>query len=149
MTLAYQLIDFKNPVFLAYTLWSVTLALKMMYLSMHTAIFRFKNQTFANPEDGGRRNVHFNNEEVERVRRAHRNDMENILPAFLIGLLYVLIEPSTLSACLLFKIGAIARIIHTVVYAIVVIPQPARVLAFAIHYIITIYMGVSVLYHLF
>lgn len=100
MVVAYQLIDFKNPVFLGFALWSVTLALKMMYLSVHTAIFRFKNQVcfmtfawntlffctcgkihilissfssfaqaFANPEDGGPRNVRFNNDEVERVRR--------------------------------------------------------------------------------
>lgn len=94
MTLAYQNIDFKNPVFLSFAQWSVILSLKMMYLSVHTAIYRFKNQvwlnlstncaiekhisirisdlfiqSFANPEDGGSRNVRFNNDEVERVRR--------------------------------------------------------------------------------
>lgn len=39
-----QLIDFKNPVFSAYAFWSTVLAIKLMYLSVHTAIFRFKNQ---------------------------------------------------------------------------------------------------------
>lgn len=83
------------------------------------------------------------------VSSAHRNDLENILPAFLIGFLYVLIDPTPLSACLLFKVGAIARIIHTIVYAVVVVPQPARALTWAIHYFITIYMGVSVFFYLF
>ena len=80
---------------------------------------------------------------------AHRNDIENLVPFFIIGFLYVLTEPSTLTACLLFKIGAIARIIHTVVYAVVVVPQPARALAWATHYFITIYMGLSAFFHLF
>lgn len=44
MTLTYQLIDFKNPVFLSYALWSVILALKMLYMSVHTAFFRFKTK---------------------------------------------------------------------------------------------------------
>lgn len=85
----------------------------------------------------------------QHFHSAHRNDMENILPAYLVGLMYVLINPSPLVACLLFKVAAIARIIHTVVYAVVVIPQPARVLAFAVQYMITVYMAVSVLFFLF
>lgn len=75
--------------------------------------------------------------------------MENILPSFLIGLIFVLINPTPLVGCILFKVGAVARIIHTIVYAIIVVPQPARVLAFAVHYLITIYMGVAVLFHIF
>lgn len=75
--------------------------------------------------------------------------MENILPGFIIGFLYVLINPSALFASLLFKVAAIARIFHTIVYAVVVIPQPARALAFFVHYFITIYMGLAVLAQLF
>lgn len=41
---AFELIDFKNPVFLSFAFWSTILALKTMYMSVHTAIFRFKNQ---------------------------------------------------------------------------------------------------------
>lgn len=44
MASAFELIDFKNPVFMSYAFWSAVLAVKMMYLSIHTAIFRFKNQ---------------------------------------------------------------------------------------------------------
>lgn len=41
---AYTLIDFDKPVFRAYALWTAILLMKMMYLSMHTAFYRFKNQ---------------------------------------------------------------------------------------------------------
>lgn len=86
---------------------------------------------------------------LRHLFRAHRNDMENILPSFLVGFIYVLINPAATTACLLFKISAIARIIHTIVYAVVVIPQPSRALAWVAHYGITIYMGISILYQLF
>lgn len=91
MALAYELIDFKNPVFQAYAFWNLALALKILFLSIFTSMFRMKNQVrwnsafqivlqltfnarvcsqvFANPEDGGPRRVIFNNEDVERVRR--------------------------------------------------------------------------------
>lgn len=74
--------------------------------------------------------------------------MENILPALTVGLLYVLINPSPVVASLLFKVAAFARIAHTIVYAVMPVPQPARVLAFAVHYVISIYMGISVLTYL-
>lgn len=43
-TAAYNLIDFDKPVFRSYALWTAILVLKMMYLSLHTAFYRFKNQ---------------------------------------------------------------------------------------------------------
>lgn len=43
-TPAYKLIDFNNPVFTSYALWTTILALKMFYMSLHTAFHRFKNQ---------------------------------------------------------------------------------------------------------
>lgn len=74
--------------------------------------------------------------------------MENILPALTVGLLYVLIGPSPAIASRLFKVAAFARIAHTIVYAFMPMPQPARALVFAIHYLISIYMGMSVLTYL-
>lgn len=83
------------------------------------------------------------------VYRAHRNDMENILPGFLVGFIYVLINPAASTACILFKISAIARIIHTIVYSVYVLPQPARAFSWLAHYGITVYMAISILYKLF
>jgi len=140
-----NLLDFKNPVFSSYALWSSLLVLKMLAMSILTAIQRFKTQSFANPEDAGKKKVRFNDDNVERVRRAHRNDLENILPFLIVGYLYVLTNPSVWFATLLFKIAAIARFVHTVVYAVVVIPQPARALSWFTHYAITAYLAVQVI----
>lgn len=77
----------------------------------------------------------------------HLNDLENILPYLFVGLFYVLTSPSVSIATTLFKIAALARIVHTIVYTVVVIPQPARGLAWFIHYIIAIYMAISVVFY--
>lgn len=49
MATALELINFQNPVFSAYAFWSTILAIKMLYLSIHTGIFRFKNQVCFEP----------------------------------------------------------------------------------------------------
>lgn len=69
--------------------------------------------------------------------------MENILPFFAVGLLYVLTNPASFIAINLIRAVAISRIVHTIVYAVVVIPQPARALSWAIAYGITGYMAVK------
>ena len=74
-------------------------------------------QAYENPEDiRGRENVEIKkDEDVERVRRAHLNDLENI-PAFLLaGFFYVLTEPNVDLALWLFRIAVLARIGHTIV----------------------------------
>lgn len=74
----------------------------------------------------------------------HLNDLENILPYLFVGLFYVLINPSVSLATTLYIVAAIARIVHTIVYTVVVVPQPARAIAWAIHYFIALYMAISV-----
>lgn len=78
------------------------------------------------------------------ISRAHLNDMENILPFFITGLLYVMTNPSAAVAINLFRAVAAARILHTIVYAVVVIPQPARALSFFVAFFSTAYMAVQV-----
>ena len=54
---------------------------------------------------------------VDRSRRMHRNDLENI-PAFLaIGLLFVAISPPLIAAKVLMYGFVVTRLIHSVVYA--------------------------------
>ena len=43
------------------------------------------------------------NENVERVRRAHMNDLENILPFFCLGILYIFTNPALSTAVLVFR----------------------------------------------
>lgn len=109
--------------------------------------FRFapKIKAYENPEDiRGRENVEIKkDEDVERVRRAHLNDLENI-PAFLLaGFFYVLTEPPVNLALWLFRIAVLARIGHTIVYAVHPVPQPARGICFMITMLITIFMIIA------
>lgn len=61
---------------------------------------------------------------------------------------YVLTNPAVTLATLLFKVVAIARIVHTIVYTVVVIPQPARALAWFVPYAITAYMAVKTILYI-
>ncbi|XP_067640989.1 microsomal glutathione S-transferase 1 [Eurosta solidaginis] len=143
-----DLITLDNEVFSAYAFWAGVLVIKMLLLSILTAIQRIKTKTFANPEDlmSKHQKVKFDNPDVERVRRAHRNDLENILPFLVIGFLYVLTNPSVGLAVNLFRAVGISRILHTIVYAVVVLPQPSRALSFFICLFVTVYMAIQVIF---
>lgn len=78
--------------------------------------------------------------------RSHRNDLENCLPFMIIGFLYVLTNPSSFIAVNLFRIGVLARIVHTYAYAISPM-QPARGMSFGICFIATAYMSVATAFH--
>ncbi|KAL3288825.1 hypothetical protein HHI36_003273 [Cryptolaemus montrouzieri] len=105
-------------------------------------------QIFINPEDTLLHKVKLStNEKVERVRRAHLNDLENILIFFMAAFAFCLTNPSFSWANFLFKTYTISRIAHTIVYAVVPVPQPARAIAWFIGYFITGYMALtSILY---
>jgi glutathione S-transferase len=166
MAAVIESLSLTNPVFRAFIFWSTVMLLKMMAMSLLTGMQRFKNkvcrqnrtmiaiihvinfQTFANPEDTKSfKNLKpkFGVEDVERVRRAHRNDLENILAFISVAFFYVLTSPQAFLAINLFRASAIARIVHTLVYAIVP-AQPWRALSWAVCYFSTIYMGVQVLF---
>ncbi|XP_055597936.1 microsomal glutathione S-transferase 1-like [Uranotaenia lowii] len=142
-----NLFDSIDPeVFKSYIFWSAVLVIKMMLMSVLTGSQRHKKHAFANPEDaktvkGGKLNT--NDPDVERVRRAHLNDLENITPFLAIGFLYLLTGPSATVAINLFRLVGISRIVHTLVYAVFVIPQPARGIAWMLAYGSTLYMAVK------
>ncbi|XP_061389402.1 microsomal glutathione S-transferase 1-like [Musca vetustissima] len=143
---ATDLLNLDNDVFRAYIFWSGILVLKILAMAILTGLQRFRTGTFANPEDClfKRDKVTYDNPYVERVRRSHLNDLENILPFFIAGLLYVLTDPSAVVAINLYRAMAAVRIIHTLVYAVVVVPQPARFLSFGAGYLITGYMAFKI-----
>nr|XP_016992621.2 microsomal glutathione S-transferase 1 [Drosophila takahashii] len=136
----------ENRVFCCYLFWATVLVAKMLLMSLLTAVQRFRYKVFPNQEDLFFKNleVQFNDPNVERVRRAHRNDMENILPYFIMSLIYISTNPNAVVACNLFRVASVARIIHTLVYAVYPVPQPSRILAFATMLLITFYMAAVV-----
>lgn len=78
--------------------------------------------------------------------RAHQNDLENVIPLIIMGFVYAMTDPNPSIAKNLIRIAAGCRILHTIVYAIVVIPQPARLFAFMVPSLITVYMAAQVIY---
>ena len=59
--------------------------------------------------------------DVERVRRNHLNDIENVVPFVLIGLAYVACNPSAGAALWHFRIFFFSRILHTFSYQVEII----------------------------
>lgn len=71
--------------------------------------------------------------------------MENI-PIFLItGLLLVASNPPEMIANNLFRIYAFVRIMHTVAYAVFILPQPTRAILFIAGVVINIIMIIYVI----
>ena len=84
------------------------------------------------------------NEDVERVRRAHQNDIENIVPFLILGYLYIFTNPELSTALLLFRVFVVARILHTIVY-INTIPQPARKYTFLVGIGVNLFMAFKII----
>ena len=115
-----------NPVFATYMIAASLMILKIMGQGWMTVVRMMSSKAgLLNPEDlrVGPANRHPDpkqlelNDYVERSRRMHRNDLENI-PAFLAcGLLFVAAGPSHLLAAILMYGFVAARLAHTVAYA--------------------------------
>jgi glutathione S-transferase len=73
--------------------------------------------------------------------------LENIIPFFFVAFFYTLTDPTEFLAVNLFRIFTVARILHTFVYTVVVMPQPSRALAFFVGMGVTLYMAVQVILH--
>lgn len=118
-------LDLQNPLFATYAIAATIMILKAASMSWLTVGRMLKaNGGFRNPEDIKQTPFNMNpspsqldkNEAVDRVRRIHLNDLENI-PFFLAaGFFYVLTNPSLLVARILFFGYVITRLMHFVAY---------------------------------
>ncbi|KAM3614343.1 uncharacterized protein V6R79_013033 [Siganus canaliculatus] len=140
----------EDDVFMAFTTYATIVILKMMLMSPMTSFYRFKRGAFANEEDvlsksaETRKKMLTSNPDVERVRRCHLNDLENIVPFVLIGLLYSLTGPELSAALLHFRVFTGARIFHTISYT-TPLPQPSRALSWMVGVLVTVSMAYNVL----
>ena len=120
------LYSMQNPVFVAYAVAASIMILKIMGQGWMTVYRMTKiGGGFLNPEDllPGPINPKPHpeqldrNDYVDRSRRMHRNDLENI-PAFLMaGWLLVAVDPPYWLAVVLMGTFVIMRLIHAIVYA--------------------------------
>jgi glutathione S-transferase len=116
----------ENPVFVTYTIAAAIMILKLMGQGWMTVFRMLKSDSgMASPEDLQVGLINQNprpeqlelNDYVDRSRRMHRNDLENI-PAFLAcGLVFVIAGPSVLLANILMYGFVGARLVHTLAYA--------------------------------
>ena len=115
-----------NPVFTTYMITAAIMVIKIMGQGWVTIYRMLKSDSgLASPEDVQSGVLNRNprpdqleiNDYVDRSRRMHRNDLENI-PAFLaVGLIFVATEPSYLLANILMYGFVGARLLHTIAYA--------------------------------
>lgn len=119
------------------------LVLKAQVLGAVTAATRGRLKKFINPEDAvwlGGEHANPDDERVQRIFRAHRNDLENLLPFFVGGTIYILSGAATTAGAAYFGVFLLARYAHTFAY----LKQKARLRrdAFTLGWLVTIVMSI-------
>ncbi|OWF48910.1 microsomal glutathione S-transferase 1-like [Mizuhopecten yessoensis] len=149
--MADQGLNFDNPLFKQFAFYSGVVIVKTMSMSVLTALNRIGKSVYANPEDCAigkamDRNCKptLTDPTVERIRRCHLNDLENVIPFFLIGLLYVSSGPNPATALMYFRIFTGCRLLHTVAY-LCKVPQPSRALLFGGGLVVSLCMAFDVI----
>ena len=142
-----------NPVFWTYAVASAIMVLKLMGQGWMTVYRMMKTSSgFLSPEDANRGLANPNprpgqlevNDYVDRSRRMHRNDLENIPAFFAAGLLFVAADPPLLLAQIAMFGFVAARLVHTLVYATGQ-SHEVRATFYTIGSVIVIYMALHVL----
>ncbi|XP_033643440.1 microsomal glutathione S-transferase 1-like [Asterias rubens] len=141
-----SLLSFDNEVFRLYAWYATAVTVKMMLMSIYVSQYRLRRKVVENPEDvrGDKVKAFRRDEDIERGRRCHRNDMENIPPFLIVGLLYVLTGPTVYNATWYFRVFAGSRFFHTVAY-LLPLPQPSRALGFFVGWCTIVSMAINVL----
>uniref|UniRef100_A0A3P8RGS0 Prostaglandin E synthase n=1 Tax=Astatotilapia calliptera TaxID=8154 RepID=A0A3P8RGS0_ASTCA len=137
----------RNSVFSCFVFYGVLLVLKMYVIAVITGQIRLRKKAFANPEDAlrhGGLQYHREDPYVERCRRAHINDMENILPFLFLGAIYSMTGPSLWVARLHFLVFFICRVLHSVAY-LLALQAPTRSVAYTLAQIPCVSMAVQIL----
>ena len=118
-------LDLGNPLMATYAIAASLMILKVVAMSWLTVVrmmqakggFRSPEdlrKTFLNPDPDPKQRL--SDERVERIRRIHMNDLENV-PFFLVaGFLFILTEPSLLLAQVLLYGYVISQLLHFSTY---------------------------------
>jgi glutathione S-transferase len=118
-------LSLQDPVFATYVIAATLMILKAVGMSWLTVVRMMQVKGgFRSPEDLRKTPLNPDprpaqlepDERVERIRRIHLNDLEN-LPFFLVaGLLYVLTEPSLMLTRVLMYGYVVSRLLHFAAY---------------------------------
>jgi glutathione S-transferase len=121
-----------DPTLQVFAICAAILTFKLLGMVTLIGVLRNIRGAFVSPEDYRVRGLSPGppDEMVERVRRAHQNDVENI-PLFLaVGLLFALSGGYPTVAWWIFVVFTVSRLLHTVFYLAAL--QPWRSLIFAV-----------------
>ncbi len=119
-------LNLENPVFVTYAIATAIMVLKVMGQGWMTVYRMMKSDSgLASPEDLQVSPLNRNprpdqldiNDYVDRSRRMHRNDLENIPAFWAAGLVFVAVEPPLLVAQILLYGFVAARLAHSLAYA--------------------------------
>ncbi|WP_420568381.1 MAPEG family protein [Thalassovita sp.] len=149
-----DLFTLENPVFRTFVIAAALTVLKVMGQGWMT-VYRMlrSNSGLASPEDAQKGLINKDpdpsqlevNDYVDRSRRMHRNDLENIPAFWVAGLIFVATQPALLLAqCLLYGF-VLARAAHFVAYATKQTHE-VRATFYTIGSLIVIYMAVHSLW---
>ncbi len=139
-----------NPAGRLFAICYLILVIKMMAVGIYTGTVRRRRRVFATPEDYKLQGMSASDaadEDIERARRAHRNDLENILPFLGVGLVYALTSPSMLGAQISFIGFTAARVLHSLFYMLQM--QPHRSIVFTVGFVLMLWMVIASLVSLF
>ena len=109
----------QTPFFLALASVLVALVFKAQILGAATAATRGRLQRFINEEDAvwlGGAHCNPDHEQVQRLFRTHRNDLEALLPFLIVGSLYLLSGASQTVGLIYCAVFVLARFSHTFAY---------------------------------
>jgi prostaglandin-E synthase 1 len=138
------------PGFRAYAVSVFVLAVKMYAVAIYTGSVRGKLKLALNPEDAkafGAQQTNQEHPDVERVLRAHRNDMENIPLYFALGLVAVLAGAPALGLHICIGAFTVARVAHSLFYIKGV--QPWRSASWGVGLLASLALGIMTLIRVF
>lgn len=136
----------QNAAFRWYALSVAVLTLKMMAQAVYTGAARRRLKAYVNPEDAKMvraRESEREHPEIERIHRAFRNDFENVLPYFAVGLVFVVLGAGPMEAAAYFGVFTAARLVHTATYIRAM--QPWRSIAYTAGLLSTLGMSVQII----
>ncbi|XP_031556081.1 microsomal glutathione S-transferase 1-like [Actinia tenebrosa] len=144
-----DLLTLENPVFTSYAFYSSFLLLKLFAVVFLIVFYRITKKIFPSEEDyhddpkGEKKMIERSHPGLDRVRRMHQNDLENIPIFILLGMLYVLSDPAYSTAIIVFRIFGAARFIHSVAYFFAL--TSPRGMSWMVGMICNIFLAVQVL----
>ncbi|CAH2008083.1 unnamed protein product [Acanthoscelides obtectus] len=139
-------LNINNVLIETWIFYTSVLFMKTILMIPLTGWSRIYYRVPMNPEDvafvGEKVRSH---EKIERYRRAHLNDLENIPFFVIISFLYLLTNPSVNATIMMFRIYTITRIAHTITYCF--LESASRILLYQPGAAILFYMTYSVAKH--